>query len=118
MIQTNHRRLNWLGGLAFNREFLVGSAEAQNSLEALGTARFQAFRYKEPELQFDTNLTVYPSITDWGRVRADFTIVLSYEVFTDFFVNLNLLDTYDSNPPVEGAATNSIRFTVSVGWSF
>jgi hypothetical protein len=117
-LQTNQRRLSWAGGLAANQEFQSGSDEARLSLEGLLNAHFHAFRYKDPELDFETALTVYPGLSEWGRVRADFTAVLAYEIFTDFTVSLNLVDNYDSNPPVEGAVNNTVRFTLSFGWSF
>jgi len=117
-LQTNSRRLSWAGGLAANQEFQTGSDDSRLSLEGLLNLNFHAFRYKDPELDFQTSLTVYPSITEWGRVRADFTAVLAYEIFNDFTVSLNLVDNYDSEPPVEGAAKNTIRFTLSFGWSF
>jgi len=103
-LQTNARRASWAGGLAANQEFQAGGDEAQLSLEGLLTASFHAFRYKDPELNFLTALTVYPGITERGRVRADFTAVLAYEIFKDFTVSLNLVDNYDSRPPVEGAS--------------
>jgi hypothetical protein len=40
------------------------------------------------------------------------------EVVADFTVGLTALNSYDSDPPTEGAANNDLTLTASVGFSF
>ena len=41
---------------------------------------------------------MYPSITQWGRLRADFTADAKWEIIRDFFIGLKLYTSYDGEP--------------------
>jgi len=59
----------------------------------------------------------YPSITETGRVRADFTFDTKYDLPLDFFVKLGVTVNYD-NRPVEGASQSDYVFQTTFGWSW
>jgi hypothetical protein len=40
------------------------------------------------------------------------------ELWKDFFVGLNMFDTFDSRPPSPGADRNDVGVVTSIGWSF
>jgi hypothetical protein len=40
------------------------------------------------------------------------------ELLKDFFVSLNLYDTFDSRPPNAAADRNDVGVVVSIGWSY
>ena len=63
-------------------------------------------------------LEIFPSISDWGRVRGTFDINLRREIVSDFFLDLQLYASYDSDPPSEDAASSDYGFVTSLGWSF
>ena len=50
----------------------------------------------------------YPSLTEWGRQRVQLNSSLKREIVKDFFVGLNVFDSYDSAPPNPDAAHNDI----------
>ena len=78
---------------------------------------YELFSFQDPEMDITTTLTVLPSLTDRGRIRADLDTRIQYELFKDFFWAVTLFDNYDSSPP-EGTETNDFGINTSVGWSF
>lgn len=79
VIQTSQMLL--FGGVAGTREQFVGSEETQYNVELLGGLTFQAFRFDHPKLDSRLSLIVYPSVTDFGRLRAEFDSRVRYELF-------------------------------------
>lgn len=67
------------------------------------------------DFRFLTSLSVYKSITDGGRRRADFKIDLKYDLPLDFYIGLGYTLNYD-NQPVEGASESDYVFQTSFGW--
>ena len=116
-IQTNTMELNLYAGLAENREDFEGTG-LNNSTEALGGLQFALFKFDEPETDIKVNLLVFPSLSESGRVRAEFDASLRRELVKDFFWGISLYDSYDSEPLVEGSETNDWGVNTSVGWSF
>jgi hypothetical protein len=118
VIQTNHMMLLLMGGVAATREQYMGSEEKIYNLELMGGVTFQAFRFDHPKLSSRLSLLLYPSVTDFGRVRAEFNGRVRYEIFRDYFITLSLFDHFDSRQ--EGGKKGSkndygvdLSFTIS-----
>jgi hypothetical protein len=122
VIQTNHMLLLLMGGVAATREQFIESEEEseeiQYNLEMMGGVTFHAFRYDQPKLHSRLSLVVYPSVTDFGRVRAEFNGRVRYEIFKDYFITLSVFDHFDSRQ--EGGKKGSkndygldLTFTIS-----
>ncbi len=118
LVQTNRTRLTARGGAVFTRERFTGSEPGRNNIEGLGTVEFELFNFGDPETDIVTTFTVLPSLSEWGRVRADLDTRIRYELVKDFFWSVTLFDNYDSDPPSEGAERNDFGINTSVGWSF
>jgi hypothetical protein len=91
---------NWLAlgaGLAVNKE-TPSEGEAQTSLEAVGALRYSYFKYSDPERSLNTELSVFPSLTEAGRWRATFNTDFKLEFISDLFWKLSLYASYDSDP--------------------
>jgi len=116
-LRTNHHWLVWLAGAAYTHELFdsTTSQPAEQNLEALLGVQYQLFRFDRYSLQ--SQLLVYPGLTDAGRIRtttkSTFTIKLSNNFHTDF----SFWDNFDSRPPFN-AKGNEMGITNSVGWSF
>jgi hypothetical protein len=104
-------------GLAFTNERFTG-ASATSNLEGVLTGQANYFRLDSPETNFQSTLTVYPNLTDLGRVRSELDVSVTYEVIKNFNTGLMVFDNYDSRPPVAGAAKNDFGITFTVGWTF
>jgi uncharacterized protein DUF481 len=124
LAQSNSSELGVGAGLAVTGErFSRAGADSgadehmSSNIEGVVAAKFDAFRFDSPSLDFSNSLYLYPSLTTAGRLRGEFTTRLKYELLPDFNVGLTLTDTFDSKPP-EDATKNDFITTFTIGWSY
>lgn len=117
LMQTNRVQVSVAAGLAATQEQTKGSADNDTNLEGVLTADGSLFQYNTPKTDITTKLTVFPSLTDAGRVRSNLDIKLRRELIEDFFWSLTVFDTYDSRPPTD-ASENDYGIVTSLGYSF
>lgn len=107
-------------GLQVNNE-QFDNGDTTNSLEGYAGARFEWFRFEEPELDLSTRLTLFPSLTESGRLRGAFNIALTWEIYEDFYWQLSFYDNYDNQArdqvSDDNANTNDYGILTSIGWS-
>ncbi len=119
MIKNNRMTLLGLAGLTITNEKYTDSETSQNNLEALIACAFQEFRYHAPDLNISASVQIYPSITDFGRVRIEFNSSVYYEIFNNFYLTLSLFDHFDSRPPATDVAEkNDYGVNLSLSWMF
>jgi uncharacterized protein DUF481 len=125
LVQSNSTAFGVAGGLAVTNERFSSTAadsgaraESNTGMEAVVTARWDAFRFDSPSLDFSSSLFLYPSLSNAGRLRGEFTTRLKYELFSDFDVGISLTDTFDSDPPDESATKNDFITSFTIGWSY
>ena len=116
-VNTNRAQLAIAGGLVANNEQGIDTAATQN-LEGAVFLTSSYYTYDRPKTNFDASFQYYPSLSDWGRQRIQFDAGVRREILKDFFVGLNMFDTFDSAPPNPDAALNDIGVTASIGWSY
>lgn len=112
---------NWFTygvGLAANLEKPYDGSESDANLEAVGTLRYQYYKHSIPERTLDIYFQVYPSITQWGRVRADFTADARWEIVKDFFFGMELYTSYDGEPAAVRGSEIDYGFRTTVGLKF
>ena len=117
LINNNRAQLAIGGGIATNDERSVDIDPTQN-LEALLTFRQSYYRYDRPKTNLDIGLQYYASLNNWGRQRLQLDASARREVLKDFFLALNIFDTFDSRPPSPTAARNDVGVSFSIGWSY
>jgi hypothetical protein len=117
-IRDNSMELAATAGLAATSEQYTGGDPAQYYLTALLGGAWDFFRYDSPKLDGGISLSVYPYLTDLGRVRVQGSVRVKYELFSDFNVGLSFSDTYDSRPPDETASKNDYLLSMTIGWSY
>ncbi len=116
IIRTNHDTLAWLGGAVYTHEdFATGSQSNSQNFEALLGLQYQMFRFDRYNLQ--SQLLVYPGLTDSGRVRTTTKTTFSVKLVNNFHVDFSFLDNFDSRPPVN-AKRNELGISNSLGWTF
>ncbi len=118
LVVNNHQRLTVGTGLSTNLEQSSESISYKNNLEALATIQFKQFRYSSPKISIDANYTIYPGLSDWGRVRMDFQVNTKIEIFKDFFTGLSFYDLYDNRPPQGAVSKNDYGINFTVGYEF
>jgi hypothetical protein len=116
ILQTNRVEWRWVAGILGNREEYTG-LEPNSSLEALLGTYLNFFTFGDWENDLSASLLVYPSVTESGRIRADFDVSYRQDLFADFYVRFSFYDQYDSRPP-EGASDNDFGTTIAVGWDW
>ena len=118
IFNDNNKRLLTGGGLAYNREQFNDSSSFKGNLEAMGTVEFRKFHYTFPKINIDAQFKVFPSISDWGRIRMNLQVNTSIEILKDFSVGFSFYDNYDNRPSQDATSENDFGVTFSVGYSF
>ncbi len=111
---------NWFGisaGLDVNHE-IPSDGDAETNLEAVGGVSYEYFKFDNPERSFKVNFTIFPSLTDFGRWRANFTNEFKLEFVEDLFWKMDIYATYDSDPISSEGASSDYGVTSSVGYKF
>lgn len=116
---TNNSQISLTGALSYNREVFLSDEPISNSAEGIIAVRTEFFRYRDPEMDFTTNFSLIPSVTQAGRVRMDLDTKLRYELFKDFYWSITFWDSYDSRPRDESITPrNDYGLTTALGWKF
>ncbi|MDH5305246.1 MAG: DUF481 domain-containing protein [Gammaproteobacteria bacterium] len=118
IIQTNNSELSVIGGLIGTSEQLTGETSSEQNLEGLLGMEYSRYVFDEPTVDLTTSLATFPSITDAGRLRAQFDISLKWEIIKDLYWDLSYYNTYDSDPPSGSLSTTDYGIVTSIGWSF
>ncbi len=111
---------NWFSlaaGLDINREF-PSTGDIETNLEAAGMLVYEYYKYSNPERSLKVHLTVFPSITDFGRWRATFKTDFSFEMVEDFFWKLDFYADYDSRPISTDGASSDYGVISSIAYKF
>jgi hypothetical protein len=116
LIKSNHTQLVVSGGLSVNREW-ASNDSTSNNLEAVATLEHDIFAYNFPRIDYTATLSVYPSLSDWGRFRSILNFYVRREIVSDFFVELNYYSSRDNRPPAGGAELD-YGLTFGIGYSF
>ena len=116
--KTNDLQISLTGGVVATHENTIVGADNDTNMDGLIAGDLAFFRFTTPKTSFRTSLRVWPSITDSGRVRANWDATLGQEVFTaDFSLDLTVYVTYDSSPPV-GAAGEDYGVVTSLNYTY
>jgi hypothetical protein len=116
-IRSNRNWLSLSAGLDVNRE-IPTEGEGQTNLEAVAMLTYEYYRYSHPVRRFSSSLTVFPSITDFGRWRASFKTDFRLELVKDFYWALNVYADYDSKPISVDASNSDYGIINSIEYKF
>jgi putative salt-induced outer membrane protein YdiY len=117
LLRSNQNSLAWIAGTVYTHEnFSVESNRPPDqNIEALLGMQYGLFHFDRFQLQ--SQLLVYPGLSDAGRVRTTtkttFTVKLSNNFHTDF----SFWDNFDSRPPTN-SKRNELGISNSLGWTF
>lgn len=114
MVNTNRMYFVMLAGGAWNIEnYGDAGLNDRNSVEVFAGLEYNIFDIGD--LNMKTSVYGYPSLTEKGRFRTDFSFDLKYDFPLDFFINLGYTLNYD-NKPVEGASDVDYVLQTTFGW--
>lgn len=112
-IHTNQVYFNTSIGLAYTFENFSDTISDKQSLE--GKIKVEYNMFDMGDLNMFTSISVFPSITEKGRVRAITKFTLKYDLPRDFYVKSSYDNNYD-NTPAEGSSNDDYVITFGIGW--
>ena len=133
LIQSNSMLLGVEANLQFSRENLaaedgptigpippvpVPETEDVDSVEAVFRVNWDWFRFDAPELDWSTSLELIPSITESGRVRANFDTGLQWEMIGDLKWGLAFYSSFDNKPQTETASNSDYGINTTLTYEF
>jgi hypothetical protein len=110
-------KLSWglNAGLNFNIEnFSDGTLSKESTELYLGT-QFIMFDFED--LDLNTNINLFPSLSEKGRWRIDYSLDIKYDLPWDFYIKTGLQFNYDNQAAQTGSDFDYI-FTTGFGWKF
>lgn len=116
--RTDRNWVKFVGGLNVIREWPTGVARPDTNLEANLSLDYILFRYSVNSNYFRTGLVIYPGLSQWGRVRAEWTLRLQQTLVGNFGWSLNGYASFDSDPLDSTAATDDWGVVTALGWTF
>ncbi len=114
--QSNLHKLILIGGFQATQEHKADSL-SQFNIESLASLRYDVFKFQHPKINIGSSLLIYPSLSDIGRIRSEFNVSASIELFKDFFFGVDFYFKSD-NQTAEGASSIDYNFNTSIGYSF
>jgi len=117
-LTDNHNRLLAAAGLSYNQEQSVETGQFSGNLDGLFSIGYKRFYYSTPKLSINASYSVYPGISDWGRIRMQADLNVSVEIFKDFQTGLVFYYSYDNKPPQGSLSTFDYGILFTVGYTF
>jgi len=114
IIHTNHSYWGFAGGLSYNLENYAETTDRKSWEGYFGT---EFNLYDLGDLSLVTKLVAYPSISEAGRWRSDFSFDTKYDLPLDFYIKLGITVNYD-NRPVDGATEMDYVMQTGIGWKW
>jgi sRNA-binding regulator protein Hfq len=116
LVQTDKIHFQVNGGLAISAENRT-DGKSQDSLEGVIRSSFDYFVLSTPMTRLSADISVFPGITESGRVRINTNVRLRNEFVRDFFWDLSFFSNYD-NQPAREADKRDYGVITSLGAAF
>ncbi len=113
LIHQNKAYWGFSTGANYNYEKYFGDTMNRRSWEGFFGSELNLFDIGD--LNLLTRVVAYPSFTEKGRFRTDFTFDMKYDLPLDFFINLGVTVNYD-NRPVEDSPAADYVLQTTFGW--
>ena len=117
LVQNNRSLWSVLAGVTIVNEQRAGDESAENNIEGLLNTEYEYFTYDTPKTTFKVGLSLFPGITESGRIRAETNLGLRRELIEDLFLDISFYGSYDNEPPEEGEKSD-YGVVTSLGYSF
>jgi putative salt-induced outer membrane protein YdiY len=115
LIQNPTLRLEMNAGLAGNWERRQDGTTT--SAEGLIRSSLEIFKHTIPVTRLSASISVFPGITESGRLRVNSNVSLRNEIVRSVFWDLTFFSRFDNRPP-EGASEEDYGIVTSIGASF
>jgi hypothetical protein len=100
------------------KEFGEGGGTTE-SLESEFAVDYGVWRFDSPDLDLRYSLSLFPSLTESGRVRGETELRLRWEIYRDLFWDVSAWASFDNQTLDENAdRATDWGLTTGVGWEF
>lgn len=118
MLRAVRSRLSVGAGVYWNWEKGLDTSFVSSTAEAAFTVMLKKLKYDSPKLDFYTQATVFPSLSEQGRVRFQYDLNTDFEIISDLYVGMKVYFTYDSQPRSENASDRDYGIRSVIGYKF
>lgn len=115
LISTNKLYLGLAVGYAYNIENYEDTSLNKSTSETFIFTGFNMYDFNDLDLQ--AGIKFYPSLSEKGRIRADYDLNLKYDLPLDFYIKMAFTLNFDNQPAIDGNDYDYI-FTSGFGWEF
>lgn len=115
-IDTNRMRFLGAMGLQVITE-QPKSGKSNQDVELYLHSNFATWKFSTPELDVDLNFSLYPSLTDSGRVRSDTSLRIRWELLKDLYWDVSAWATSDNRAADENRNID-YSITTGLGWKY
>ena len=115
LIDNNRMRFGVAGGAQVLAEQTNGGVNDE-STELFLNGEFAAWKFNTPEMDILINATLYPSLSNAGRVRGDTDIRIRWELVKDLFWDVTAYGVYDSDAESENQFDYGL--STGLGWKY
>jgi hypothetical protein len=114
-MDTHQLRVMGATGLQVITEQTPAEGEEQN-VELIISTSFATWRFNTPELEVDMSFSLYPSLTDSGRVRSDTDLTIRWEIIEDLFFDITAFGSSDNRADSDKQFDYGV--TTGIGWTY
>ena len=118
LIEDSWRLLALNLGIVYNRENVTGTADVNDSAEALVSVGFQRFKRSSHSPSVQLSFAAFTQIADNPRFRTVFNFNVSWKVVGDFKFSVQVNNSHDSDPPGTDSNKNDLSLVTSIGYTF
>jgi len=105
-------------GLSGNSEIADYSNSNSYNLEGVLMINYEFYKRTDPQINITTTFDTYPSFTINGRWRFDASLNARIEVFTDFYLGVNIYNNFDNNTNLAADKHNDWGINTTFSYSF
>ena len=117
LMQDQKHEWSVFGGLAATREKYTSEPE-KDSIEAVLGSSYSFFRFNPLNANLYASATLFPSLTESGRVRSEWKLSSRWEIIKDLYFEISMYGSYDNQPGETAASDYDYGTTTSLGYSF
>lgn len=117
-MDTHRARLAGVAGLQVITEAPLDGGGSNQDIELFLNANFAAWKFTTPELDVDLSFSLYPSLTDSGRVRSDSSLRLRWELIEDLYWDITAWAATDNDSESDDGNSVDYSVTTGIGWEY
>jgi len=115
-LQNNKHFFNVVTGFSAVVEWYEGEPEAQTNLTGYISSKYQFFIYETPGITLYSFLNIYPYLTNFGRIRVNYTLDFDWQIITDFYWDMSFYVDFDNEPQSIDAST--VDYNIQMGLKY